>query len=113
MALTDTTVPYEILVRFGIDGQVQGAHVQRRRLVLDDGKILLDQPQPAEALGISDFPTSGVMTAAAAAALATVNRQAAQIASLQAQVGALETEKSNLLVLVDQLQAQVSSEEAA
>lgn len=79
MAFEDKKIPYEILIRFGDDGAPKGAHVQKRRLVTMDGEILKDEILSAEPLALEGFPTSGLMTSATQAALASVNTLNAQI----------------------------------
>ncbi len=83
MALTDTTVPYEILFRFDLNGAIQAAQQQKRRLVRDGDTILVDQILPAEALGTDSFPTSDVMTTATQQALQQVGALTLQVKQLQ------------------------------
>ncbi|WP_277996389.1 hypothetical protein [Ensifer sp. Root142] len=40
MRTEDTKIPYEILIRFGLDGQPQGAYCQYVRRVILDGEVL-------------------------------------------------------------------------
>ncbi len=79
MAFEDKKIPYEILIRFDDNGTPKGAHVQKRRLVTMDGEILKDEILSAEPLALEGFPTSGLMTSATQAALASVNTLNAQI----------------------------------
>lgn len=72
MAITDSTVPYEILIRFNDDGTPRGAHVQNRRVIVMDGEVLKDDILPAAPLDLAGFPTSTIMTDAARDALARV-----------------------------------------
>ncbi len=46
MDLTDVTIPYEILIRFGDDGAFKGAHQVRRRVVTLAGEVLKDDVLP-------------------------------------------------------------------
>jgi len=72
MATTDQLIPYELLIRYGDDGQPCGAHVQYRRVVTVDGEVVQNAPLLAQPLGLDDFPTSALMTSATADALARV-----------------------------------------
>jgi len=87
MALTDTKTPYEILIRFGLDGLPTGAHCQYLRRVVLDGEVLKEEVGQAEPLDIAGFPTSGIMSNTARDALARVT--------------ALETEKAGLVEQLD------------
>jgi len=84
MPITDVTVPYEILIRFGPDGKVQGAHVQNRRIVRDGDTVLADMPLDAEPLDISkDFPASEVLGDTLTAALSQLNAVQAKLAQVE------------------------------
>ncbi|OWJ67455.1 hypothetical protein [Inquilinus limosus] len=93
MALSDTTVPYEILIRFDEAGTPKGAHVQWRRIVMLDGEILKDDVLPAAPLSLDGLAVSEIMSDATAAALRRVTD--------------LETENADLLTQRDQLATQV------
>lgn len=87
MAVTDTRVPYEILIRLSEDGAV-GAHVQYRRIIIIDGEKVKDEVLPAAPLDLSDLPTSGLMnevTKAAIARAAALESDYAQLAETAAQ----------------------------
>lgn len=86
MPLSDQTIPYELLIRFGNDGTPKGAHVQNRRLVVLDGEILKDEILPAAPLQLEGFPTSAIMSNATQAALAQVGDLHQQIETLTAAV---------------------------
>lgn len=53
MPTTDTTAPYEILIRFDAAGTLQGAHYQTRRIVEIDGERIMDQLLAAEPLALA------------------------------------------------------------
>lgn len=112
MALTDTILPYEILVRYGQDGQIQGAHQQRRRIVKDGDTVLVDQPLPAEALGIADFPTSAVMTQTTQDALAKVDSLGQQIVALDAAMGESVAQIAADVAAITDLQQQLAAAQA-
>ncbi len=84
--IQDQTFPYELLVRFGPDGTPVGAHVQYLRRITLDGEIIKDDVQPAQPIGIGDFPTSAIMSDATQDALAKVTAQTAQITALNGQL---------------------------
>ena len=66
----DTTVPYEILIRFDDAGNVQGAHYQTRRIiVLDDKTRLPDQISPPMFLSLVDNISENVLQKVLGAAL--------------------------------------------
>jgi hypothetical protein len=54
MAFTDTNVFYELLIRGNDEGAVQGAHIQFRRIIRNDGVIIFDQPGPAVPVSLTD-----------------------------------------------------------
>ena len=120
MALTDDLLPYELLIRFGLDGAPQGAHVQRRRRVVLDGEVLKDEPQPPEPIDLAGFPTSGLMAHATRDALARVVALTAEAQALRAANAALTTANAALAAANTalaaanaQLQAQVDAHGAA
>lgn len=88
MALKDIKIPYEILIRFGDDGQPKGAHALFRRVVTLDDEVLKDQIQDAVPVDLDGLPTSAIMSDATRDALAKVTAQAAEIASLSDQLSA-------------------------
>ncbi|KQY31811.1 hypothetical protein [Rhizobium sp. Root483D2] len=88
MALSDQTIPYEILVRFDDEGAPRGAHVQSRRRVILDGEVLKDEILPAAPLQLEGFPTSAIMTTATQAALSQVTALNAQVETLQGELEA-------------------------
>ena len=115
MALTDSKVPYEILIRFNDDGTPRGAHVQNRRVVVMDGEVLKDEILPAAPLDLAGFPTSAIMTDAARDALARVTTLEGEKAGLVEQletagerVAELTAEKEALVTQVRELQAQIA-----
>ena len=67
--IEDVQLPYEILVRFGEDGAPRAAHVQYIRRVTMDGKVLKNEPLPAEPLALDNFPECDLMTQTQQAAL--------------------------------------------
>jgi hypothetical protein len=87
--LKDEKLPYEILIRFGIDGKVQGAHCQYRRRVMLGDELLKDEVGEAMPLALDDFPTSELMTAATRSALA-------ELTDLNEKMAALTRENAGL-----------------
>ncbi|MER9047579.1 hypothetical protein NKH89_09925 [Mesorhizobium sp. M0923] len=112
MALQDTKIPYEILIRFGDDGAPLGAHVQYRRRVILDGEVLKDDVLDAEPLGLVDFPTSDLLSEAAEKALATINGQSLALAHAAATEAELRSEIERLQDLASSVVAQAANTEA-
>lgn len=110
MAITDITVPYEILIRFGEDGAPHGAHVQRRRIVELDGERLKDEVLPAEPLALEGFPTSAIMTGTLQEALVRIQQLQDQIADLAGELEAVTTRAELVEGQVLQLQAQLAAQ---
>lgn len=88
MALNDIKIPYEILIRFGDDGQPKGAHALFRRVVTLDGEVLKDEIQDAVPVDTDGLPTSVIMSDVAKGALAKVTAQATEIAALSERLSA-------------------------
>ena len=86
--IEDTTMPYEILIRFGEDGGFRGAHQARRRILRLDGAVVRDEILPPEPLSADGL--GGVIDEATAAVLAGGSAAAATIARLSARVEMLE-----------------------
>lgn len=74
MNITDKTVPYEILIRFGDDGTVQGGHYQERRIVELDGERLKDEVSHAKPLGDSPDEVKALLPGAALTAFSEIDR---------------------------------------
>lgn len=79
--IQDQKLPYEILIRFGEDGEPKGAHACWRRRVSLDGELLKDDVLPAVPLGLKDFPASAIMSEVTAAALARIPALEAEVAA--------------------------------
>lgn len=88
MAFSDTTVPYEILIRFSDNGTPKGGQVQWRRIVEIDGERLKDDLLPAEPLALDGFPTSDIMNQATQSALVRIADLEGQLAEVHGQLGA-------------------------
>lgn len=111
--IQDQTFPYELLVRYGPDGNPVGAHVQYLRRITLDGEIIKDDVLPAQPIDLAGFPTSAIMEDTCRDALATVATQTAQIATLN---GQLETANANLATVsndVDKLRTELTDVQAA
>lgn len=86
MAVTDRTIPYEILIRFDAQAAVQGAHLIRRRIVELDGERLKDDigmAQPVALDGEDGLVLRSVLDEALALALADNEALRAQRAALE------------------------------
>jgi hypothetical protein len=106
------TVPYEILVRFGEDGAVQGAHVQNREIVEVDGERLRDEVGYALPLDTADFPTQAIMTDLQKATLLENAALKASLAEAQLQLAAQAEGLAQMGTLAEQLTAVQADNEA-
>ena len=98
MPTTDTTVPYEILIRYDEAGALQGAHYQTRRIMTVDGMRVMDQPGPAIPLALAASPDGpslptlqAVLDEALTTALAQVDTLTTALAAADARAEAAET----------------------
>lgn len=85
MAITETTRPYETLIRHNPDGSI-GAHHQRLYEVVKDGTVLSSQIQPPVQLSVAGeegLPLAEILSETTAAALLAT--EAAQIARATAE----------------------------
>lgn len=96
-----TKQPYELLIRWGQDGALAGAHIQHRYVITgDDGAVIGETLGPAEPLTLdtaAGFPLGDLLTQVQADALtgkatAEAERDAAltRVAELEAQLAALQ-----------------------
>ncbi len=103
MPLTDVTVPYELLFRFG-DGVLQGAHYQARRVVSDGDTILADQLGPAQPValvaGDPGVPIADVLGVALTAAIARADQETTRADAAEAALDAATAEVARLQALV-------------
>ena len=70
---TEQTQPYEFLIRWGKDGNIQGAHVGFRILTFRDGVEIADTPQPVMpvAIGVTQgYPLADILNKVQITALA-------------------------------------------
>lgn len=79
--------PYELLVRWGSDGRLSGAHVQFRFVTTtEDGKPVgefIGPPEPVGTAGQTGFPLSDILSDLTIAALAERDALAVRLATLQ------------------------------
>ncbi|WP_430259768.1 hypothetical protein [Neorhizobium sp. IRS_2294] len=115
MDLKDVKIPYEILIRFGLDGLPAGAHCQYLRRVTLDGEVLKEEIGQAEPLDIAGFPTSDIMSNTTRDALARVtsleSEKAVLVKELETagdRVAELTAEKEALALQLRELQAQIA-----
>lgn len=99
MAIEDKKIPYELLVRYGLDGEPAGAHVQYRRRIIMDGELLKEELGTAEPIDLEGFPTSAIMADTTRDALARVT-------VLNDLVNALTTQNSKLKLHVEKVEAE-------
>jgi len=107
MSIQEINVPYEILYRLNEDGTVAGCHRCDLQIVknTETGQVYnakeLD-PQPIE--GADMDSVLGLITTAQAA---TIAQQNTAIGDLNASLSTLESQKSELLDLVNRLQQEI------
>lgn len=73
--------PYELLVRWGVDGKISGAHVQWRYIVRDGDVIVTESVSKAEPVDIDNtpgYPLDDIIDKTLQDALATVNALTAE-----------------------------------
>lgn len=87
--VSDTSIPYEILIRFDENGNLRGAHKRMRRMVKIDNEIVKNEPGDAEPISIDDGALWGVLDAAHTMAMAINNALTTQIAQKDGQIAAL------------------------
>lgn len=82
-------IPYELLIRWGQSGQLQGAQLQHRYIIKDGDKIVGESLSEVEGLSVSgDFPLAEVMTVAQASAIEAVGDASQKLQDLQHQFDA-------------------------
>lgn len=74
--------PYELLIRWGQDGTLQGAHVQHRFVVFDGGIAISEAIGQAKPLALDGFPLADLLNKAQADALAESERMRAELAAM-------------------------------
>lgn len=80
------TTPYELLVRWGADGKIRGAHYQFVTRYVEDGEIVTEKLSDAQPIGLDgsgDFPLKDILTKAQADALATANAKIAEAVAIR------------------------------
>lgn len=93
MAIQQVIRPYELLIRWDKEGNIQGAHrIDRNYLVDDMGRIIGEANQDAAPLSLENLHEDPVMTEATASALATSERHRGRIAELEARIEQLEND---------------------
>lgn len=116
MAIEDKKIPYELLVRYGLEGQPAGAHVIYRRRVVMDGEVLKDEIGTAEPIDLAGFPTNDIMTDTTRDALAEVATLTARIDELVEQVNSaadtLEKARGHTALLVAENETLIANETA-
>lgn len=95
MALTNETIPYEILVRFSdMDGSFQGAHVCNMSLIREDGVITHRTIMGARE--ITQAEVGGILGKENARLIEAIDAARADLAAVQGQVAALTAENEQL-----------------
>lgn len=109
MALTKFRHLYEVLLRFGRDGQIVGAHAQYLEGISEDGVAIQAQEGPAIPLSlvdVADKPTlKGVLGEATEALLLAKEEAERQARDLTAENQAKDANIQDLINKVDDLKA--------
>lgn len=98
MPITETTRPYETLIRHNADGSI-GAHHIKIYEVVKDGQVLTSQLQPPEPLSVAGgqgMPLAAILGETTAAALRAAERSQAQLSVVQSQLAAALAELAQL-----------------
>lgn len=111
MPLTDVTVPYELLFRFGEDGLLRGAHYQTRRIVADGETIFADQLGPAQPValvaGAPGVPVADVLGNALVGAVAQADQATARADAAEANLALAAAEITRLEAALADARAEV------
>jgi len=121
MAITKQTKPYEFLARWDHEtGVFKGAHIQHYESVIEDGVLLTGKA--GRAMGVGEdlaFPLADIMSqvqadalAANAALQATLTERDATIATHEAAIKTLTSERDAALARVTELEAQLALSQA-
>jgi chromosome segregation ATPase len=123
MALfTEKRTPYEFLVRWDVNGVIQGAHIGFLDTVLKDGEVLTQIPSNVESVAVgvqNGFPLDDVLDKALSDALTKIDlleeanseviaekiELAGRIADLVLELEAVRAENAKLQESINQLQA--------
>jgi len=95
MAIERIIRPYELLVRWGADGAIQGAHVQFIEEIKEGAQVIaatLGNAQPVALAAGAGFPLSDILDAAHIAALKAADLANAATAAAETKVLEMEAE---------------------
>lgn len=98
MAIEKTTHLYEVLIRFGPDGNVRGAHQQSVERITDGDTVLSERQNPP--VPVDPDALGGILGKNVAAMLAQIEGLKLDIAERDAAIDALEAEVGRLTALV-------------
>jgi predicted transcriptional regulator of viral defense system len=100
---------HEVLLRFGVDGKLAGAHAQYLDAITEDGAVISATPGPAIPLALvdaADKPTLAAALGEATAALIAAKEAAeAEAAALRADNAAKDANMQALLAEVEAMRA--------
>jgi len=99
---TETRTPYEFLIRWDNDGNIQGAHIAFLDTVLKDGEIINQTQSSVESVAIGEqvgFPLADVLSQLQIDALK-------QVDVLNSDIVALKAEKDDLAKINEALVAE-------
>lgn len=107
--------PYELLVRWNDQGQLQGAHCQwLGKLKAPDGTVIAAQPMPIEPIALAEdrgFPIGTVFDRVTIDALKRVDELQQQIENLKFSLENANGLIANYQYQVDQLQANIQEQQ--
>lgn len=107
--LAKTKTLYEVLLRFGVDGKLAGAHAQYLESITEDGVVISATPCNAIPLSLVEAADKATLTAAlgkaTAALIAAKEAAEAEAAALRADNAAKDANIQTLLAEVEALRA--------
>jgi hypothetical protein len=101
--LADTRTPYEVLIRYGVEGKPVGAHVQYLRRVTLGDEVLKEEVESASAVTLDDLPL--LIDKAAADALIQVTRLNEDKAQLAEEIRQRDLQIVELVGFAEAMQA--------
>lgn len=94
MAVEDYMLPYELLVRYGETGEIQGTHHIQRHVIKVDGVKIKDDIGHAQPVALENL--TGLLDAAASQALVDNQSLREQLSSAENQIESLEAQVAEL-----------------
>ena len=109
-----TKQPYELLVRWGPDGKLKGAHIQWCYVTTDGGKRVSESVGDAEPVDVSKgFPLQDVLNKAQAEALEGLSKRDEAIAALSTDLRKTKTMAEGAGNLIKRMERDIDSHRGA